>query len=114
MNISIEKDNGLTVVSASGKMDAANCGELESALDMVIAEGGTTIILNLDGLIYISSAGLRVLLKTAKNLHNAGTFVLCSLSKNVKEIIVMSGFSTFMDIYPDIHEAKSGVRSKAR
>jgi anti-sigma B factor antagonist len=111
MNISIDKDNGLTVVSASGKMDAANCGELENTLDEVIAEGGTKIILNLDGLIYISSAGLRVLLKTAKNLHSSGTFVLCALSKNVKEIIVMSGFSNFMHIYTDINDARKGISS---
>ena len=109
MKISIENDNGLTVVSASGKMDATNCGELEDVLDKIIGEGGTRIILNLDGLIYISSAGLRVLLKTAKNLHNAGTFVLCALGDNVKEIIVMSGFSSFMHIYRDISDAKTGL-----
>ncbi|MFH0781215.1 MAG: STAS domain-containing protein [Pseudomonadota bacterium] len=111
MKISIEKDNGLTVVSASGKMDAANCGELEGALDRIITGGGTTIILNLDGLLYISSAGLRVLLKTAKNLRSAGIFVLCALSENVKEIIEMSGFSNFMNIYSDISAAKLAIRS---
>ena len=110
VNISIEKDNGLTVVSASGKMDAANCGTLEGALDKVIADGCTTIILNLDGLLYISSAGLRVLLKTAKNLRSDGTFVLCALSENVKEIIEMSGFSNFMNIYADISAAKTAIK----
>ncbi len=111
MNISIEKDNGLAVVSASGKLDAVNCGELEGALDEIIADGGAAIILNLDGLLYISSAGLRVLLKTAKNLRNTGTFVLCALSENVKEIIEMSGFSNFMNIYKDISAAKLAIKS---
>lgn len=112
MKISVDKDDGLIVVSASGKMDAINCGELEDTLEKNIAEGGTTVILNLDGLGYISSAGLRVLLKTAKKLHGSGTFVLCTLSKNVQEIIEMSGFSNFMDIYPDLSAAKTGLRPK--
>ncbi len=111
MKISIENGNGLTVVSASGKMDATNCGELEDVLDKIIGAGSTKIILNLDGLTYISSAGLRVLLKTAKNLHNKGTLVLCALSENVKEIIVMSGFSNFMHIYANTSDAKKGISS---
>lgn len=107
MDITIEKNPRLTIVSAYGKMDAANCNRLEEALDAIVAEGGTSIILNLEGLLYISSAGLRVLLKTAKKLHGSGSFALCALNDNIEELIEMSGFSHFMDIFPNIGEATS-------
>lgn len=54
MKISIENGNGLTVVLTSGKMDATNCGELEDVLDKIIGEGCPQIILNFDGLSYIT------------------------------------------------------------
>lgn len=111
MDITIEKNTKLTIVSAYGKMDAANCGRLEEALDGIVAEGGTSIILNLEGLLYISSAGLRVLLKTAKKLHGSGSFALCSLNDNVEEIIEMSGFSHFMDIFTDRREAADKLKA---
>lgn len=112
MDITIEKSTRLTVVSVYGKMDAANCGRLEEALDTIVTDGGTTIILNLEGLLYISSAGLRVLLKTAKKLHGTGSFVLCALNENVGEIIEMSGFSHFMDIFADLSEARNRVKAQ--
>ena len=110
MDITIEKSQNLTVVSAFGKMDAANCGRLEEALDRIVDQGRTSIILNLEGLLYISSAGLRVLLKTAKRLHGTGSFALCSLNEDVSEIIEMSGFSHFMDIFTDINEATASIK----
>ena len=58
---------------------------------------------------YISSAGLRVLLATAKKLHGSGKFVLSRLRKEVREILEMTGFTNIMEIHDELESAKTSV-----
>ena len=57
-----EKKENYSIVSVSGKIDAATCSELEDSLLNLLDEGETRIILNMSDCQYISSAGLRILL----------------------------------------------------
>lgn len=109
MDITVEKPEGLSVVFASGAIDAVTCTELEEALIRLVDEGQTHIILDLEGVHYISSAGMRVILIVIQRLHGTGKFALSSLNKDVMAVIEMAGFTNIMDIYDDLESAKTAL-----
>ncbi len=67
------------------------------------------IILDCGGLDYISSAGLRVLLKATKELKKtSGRMCLCCIRDYIQEVLDLSGFSSFLPIRPDLNESLKG------
>ena len=81
------KDDGEIVLS--GRLDASQVEIAESVLDRVAA----TTRVNFNGLDYISSAGLGVLLKTQKRLSQSGHFlILTSMNKLVRDVFRIARF----------------------
>jgi anti-anti-sigma factor len=75
----------------------------------LIEAGSTKILVNLEKLDYISSAGLRVLLVVAKKLKaNAGELRICSLNAVVKEVFDISGFDMILPVSASESEALEG------
>ena len=67
------------------------------------------ILVNFADLDYISSAGLRVLLTTAKRLGGSGgTLRICGLNETVSEVFEISGFSVILSVFPNETEALEG------
>ena len=97
MNISIEKDNGLTVMKISGRLDTTTAPELENAIN---GEGEALInlILDFNGVNYISSAGLRVLLTAQKKMNVQGSMELINVCEDVMDILEMTGFADILEI----------------
>jgi anti-anti-sigma factor len=111
MEITTTKHDTATVLAVTGRVDATTAGALESALNDHIAKGSRKIILDFTGLVYISSGGLRVLLATAKKLHNdRGRFALCGLSHEVQKIMRLAGFTTIFSIYTTAQEASAALQ----
>jgi anti-anti-sigma factor len=110
MQVTIQSENNATIAAVEGRMDAVTAPELESQLSTIIDEGQTSVILDLSGLEYISSAGLRVILTTAKKLKTAqGKLVLCNLQETVKQIFEISGFCSILNIADDKESALSEI-----
>ncbi len=109
IDISVEKQNTCAIVTASGRIDAVTSDSLEDSLLTLLDQGETHIILNLGGVEYISSAGLRVLVVIAKQLYDNGRFCLCSATENVLEIIEMAGFNAFITVYEDLETAQARI-----
>lgn len=109
LTISLENLENMTVVRTSGDLDAVTCSMLEGALNDLLDKGETRVILDLEGVPYISSAGLRVLLAAAKKLHGTGRFVLSCLKKEVREVLEMTGFTHVMEIHDDLESAKTSI-----
>jgi len=87
------KGGGLLVIT--GRLDAAQCGSAQAALDKV--DGVVTLDCN--GLEYISSAGLGVLLKTQKRLlAEAGRLRLTGVNRHLRDVFMYSGFDQIIDI----------------
>jgi len=87
------KGAGLLVIT--GRLDAAQCGSAQAALDKV--DGVVTLDCN--GLEYISSAGLGVLLKTQKRLlAGAGKLRLTGVNRHLRDVFMYSGFDQIIDI----------------
>ena len=100
MELTEKTVQNLTVVSINGRLDAISSSEAEKSLEQVLGKCPAKILINLDGLEYISSAGLRILLVAAKKArqHNI-KIALCSLGTKVREVFDLSGFSSIFTIY---------------
>ena len=103
--------NGTEIISLKGRLDAISSSELEEKVEpLTLNDSKSTLILELTGLEYISSAGLRVILKTAKNCkNNSKKLFLCGLTKNVYDIFKLSGFDLILNIKPDLNSVKEAL-----
>jgi anti-sigma B factor antagonist len=109
MEITTSKFDRFSVVNPFGKIDAFNAPQLEESLNDLLNRGEKNVIIDFSGVSYISSAGLRVLLVTAKRLHSDGQFALCQLKREVLEIIEMVGFTKIINLYDDLESAKAAL-----
>lgn len=110
MDISITRTDLYTIVALAGNLDAMTSPEAEAKIMDEVAVNNK-IILDLNSLDYISSAGLRVMLNVAKAIQSqGGMLALLSLTDQVKEVFDISGFSTIFNIYNSLSEAKSAFK----
>ena len=108
MSVTREKNGEILIVSAAGQINSANAAELETCLLEWVQEGEHKWVLDMAGVEYISSAGLRVVLLLAKRLkQKVGHLVLCSLQPHVLEVFDISGFLAILDV-ADTREAAFG------
>jgi anti-anti-sigma factor len=93
------------VVKARGRLDASTGVLFEQECRAVIDGGESDLGIDLSGLDYISSAGLRVLLVLAKQLKTAGgRLALYGAKKPVQEVFDVTGYTTLLDVFPN-HDA---------
>ena len=100
MEIKTERKEKVLVATTQDRLDGLNAREFQEALLAVIGECDRDVVLNLERLTYISSAGLRVILLVAKTLQRKdGNLAVCSLSDPVREIFEISGFDKIIQTY---------------
>jgi anti-sigma B factor antagonist len=106
MEISQTIINNVSVIAVSGRIDATTSPDLESVLNNLIDQKKTEIVLDLGGVEYVSSVGLRVLLTTLKKVRpQRGDMKLVSLQPFVKEVFEITGFTRLFSIYSNLSEA---------
>ena len=97
MTIDIKRqDKGITV-AIEGRLDTVTAPVLEKTITENI-EGIETLVLDMKGLEYISSAGLRVLLGAQKKMQKCGSMKLTGVCEAVMEILEMTGFADILTI----------------
>ena len=110
MNVSTEEVGAVTVLRIDGHLDTNTAPEAQERLDQLLDAGVSTVLVNFEDLDYISSAGLRVLLATAKRMSSeGGTFRICQLNETVNEVFEISGFSTIFDVFDTEADAMEGL-----
>jgi len=99
MPLSIKKtvDGGNVVLALSGRLDTVTSPEFEAALDEALP-AATDLVLDLDGLEFISSAGLRLVLRAQKTMNSQGGMRLTHVGDSVMEIFDITGFMDFLAI----------------
>jgi serine/threonine-protein kinase RsbW len=109
MDITTRTQNGVTLVALAGNLDSNTSPQAQQALDAILASGAQKMVLDCTALDYISSAGLRVLLGTAKRLSGAGGALhLFGLNETVREVFDISGFSTILAVFATEADALKG------
>jgi anti-sigma B factor antagonist len=112
MEIAHEHDGEVIVVKLTGRLDSSTAKAAEDGLSAAIAGAeGPRVVIDLTGLTYVSSAGLRVLLLTDKKIKAAaGRLALCGLGASVREVFTISGFDTLLALQPGRSAAIAAVR----
>jgi anti-sigma B factor antagonist len=103
MQVTERLQGDIVVLTVEGRLDSSNSDQFEKQLLTMVEQGNARFVLDFGGLDYISSAGLRVLLKAAKELKKQdGRLCLCALRDYVREVFEMSGFATFLPIHSSL------------
>lgn len=106
MNITESKQGSVTVLLAEGKLDSVSSPDLDRRMATLIEDGVRQITVDLSGVDYISSAGLRVFLSAAKRLKQAqGKLALAAPSNQVQQIFDVAGFASILPIFRTLNEA---------
>jgi len=106
MDCQVNKSGSAMVIRVSGRLDAVTAQDFEKQCTDILSGGENNLVVDLSGVEYISSAGLRSFLVVGKKLKAAnGTLSLSGLQGMVKEVFEMSGFATLFPEYPSVEEA---------
>ena len=97
MTIEIRKNAAETVIEAVGRLDTTTAPALDKAINEDI-EGTENLVLDLKGIEYISSAGLRVLLSAQKKMQQIGSMKVKNVCEQVMEVFEMTGFADILVI----------------
>ena len=81
----------------AGRLDTQTAPELEKELDSVVA-GLKELTFNMEGLEYVSSAGLRVILKAQKIMNTKGSMKLTNVNDSIMEVFDITGFLDILTI----------------
>lgn len=104
------RQDGVVILALNGRLDSNTSDAFEEQLLKLVRDGEIKIVLDFQELEYISSAGLRVLLKGARELKQTeGKLVVCCLKDYIKEVFDLSGFITFLPICATVPEALSSM-----
>ena len=110
MKITTRDTNDIKVVMFEGELDTLAAPEAKKELNKLRTLGVKKIVLDLEKLEFISSSGLRVLLATAQDLHDAsGELRVCNLNETVQEVFDISGFSTLLMVFDTEAKAMVGL-----
>ena len=111
LHTDIRRKEGVLVAAAGGRIDGVTSGAFEEQVMAEIGDGDKAVILDLENLTYISSAGMRVVLIVGKHLWKSDRqLVLCSLTERVAEIVEMMNFDKLFPICGSQAEALRKVK----
>ena len=85
------------VIAIEGRVDTVTAPELEKSIKDS-AEGAESLVLDFAKVEYISSAGLRVLLSSHKNMMKKGGMKIINAGEDIMEIFEVTGFSDILTI----------------
>ncbi len=106
MEIKKDEREDIILLKIDGKFDAVSAPDAEVAIGREIDDGALKIVINMEKVNYISSAGLRTLLVAAKEIKGKkGKIVISSMADTVKKVFEISGFSTIFETYGTDAEA---------
>ena len=109
MSILSTKIEGVFVIMPNGRLDTNNFTEAEQLVAAHVAAGDKKVIFDFSKTDYISSAGLRVILKAAKLVHKDGKIALCNSNEQIQEVLEISGFLDMINHFGNLDEAMKSV-----
>src|SRR5687768_16283347 len=100
METDIRHEHKVTTVSVKGSEDALTAAKLTETINKQIAESHVNLIIDLSGLTFMSSAGLRSLLGAAKETRlHGGDLRIVSTNPGIDKVLKMSGFHNIAKVF---------------
>ena len=108
MEVTVREQDGVQIISMKGRLDATTAPPVQARFEEVVSSQQRFFILDLKGVDYVSSGGLRVFLAMAKQLNAmGGGIVLVDLHPFVEDLLTMTGFDT---LFPIAHTCEDALR----
>ena len=106
MEINTRRVKDVVVADLIGRLDSQTCGPAANVLNPIVQAGDRKVLLNLAGIEYLSSAGLRAIHVAAKLLKSHhGTLKICQANPMVKEVLDITGIGHLLDHHTTEAEA---------
>lgn len=112
MDVKISKVGQVQVVALSGELDA-NTSPVAQQQILPLATDGARILLDMTGVTFMSSAGLRLLLSTYRQVvARNGTVALAKLSEELKDTMSITGFLSFFTVHDDVDSGLQALQTQ--
>ena len=97
MTIEMKKNASETIIEIVGRLDTITAPVLDRTINEDIGDT-KNLVLDIKGMDYISSAGLRVLLGAQKKMQKIGSMKVINVSEEVMDVFQMTGFADILVI----------------
>lgn len=97
MTIQKTQEETVLTLALEGRLDTTTAPQLEAELNKSL-EGITRLTMDMAGLDYLSSAGLRVILAAQKKMNKQGELVICHVNEMIMEVFEVTGFTDILTI----------------
>ena len=106
MEISTKEMKRVSLLTVSGRVDSSTAPDLDKTFQALISAGRSRLVVDMNGVEYLSSAGLRALVSAAKSAKASGGDVcVAQPSKRVREVLELAGLTSIFAMYDDLIEA---------
>ncbi|ORB84530.1 anti-anti-sigma factor [Mycobacterium kansasii] len=102
--------DGVAVLSIGGEIDLVTAPALEEAIGGVVADNPSALIIDLSGVEFLGSVGLKILASTYEKLGSAAQFGVVARGPATRRPIHLTGLDKTFALYPTLDEALTGVR----
>ncbi len=110
MNVTIDKQDNITIVAMEGKLDGVTS---QDAYDQILptVTDNCRLVFDMEYCVYVSSAGLRIILMLGKQIKRVGGLgVMANLSEEVLEVMEMTGFDHIFKNYETLAAAMEALK----
>lgn len=102
----------IQIIQPEGRLDALGAREVWNELEPLTRKPSVRVLLDMSQARYVSSDGLRVLMRASKGVkQNGGKLVLCCLTPRLTEIVSMAGLDHILEIYPTRSAAQRALEA---
>ncbi len=109
----IETADEVTHVVLAGRFDIGGAQEVDAPFT-ALAEKARFLVVDLAGVSFIASLGVRTLMVSAKTINRRGEYIaICGASENVEKVLRSTGFDEIVGLYPDFASAAAALKSRA-
>lgn len=110
MAIDALSDLAAVFVLPERRLDSCSSGMFYDELESATESGGRVVVIDMEDVDYVSSAGLRVIMQAVRRMQQqGGSLALCSLSKDVRSVFETSGFDQLIAIHPSRADALAAI-----
>lgn len=106
----VSDHDGVAVLSVSGEIDLVTASALEEAIGGVVSENPTALIVDLSGVEFLGSVGLKILASTHEKLGDSAEFGVVARGPATRRPIHLTGLDKAFPLYPSLDDALTGVR----
>lgn len=100
MDVHTQEYKRVIVVTIAGRVDSATSADLESALQALLDKGKRNLILDMAGVEFLSSSGLRVIVNAYKACKGTGELCIAQPSERAASSLSIAGVDALFAIHP--------------